>query len=185
MYSVRMPNSVESRTISSTSSRVAGLVLALASTETTPGGPPCSRIASTSRPILRLAQSRGTKPLRVVAWSSGRRNWNDARRPPVVPPERELQRLLADVLAEQDDLVALEDVGNPARDQVPGAPARPPFRRRASIGIGEHRAAEPLEDDGDFHLDVLAGEDERGGRPALVGDLLEERRVDIDARRRK
>ena len=64
----------------------------------------------------------------------------DARRPAIVAPERELERLLADVLAQQDDLVALEEVGNPARDQLPRAPAR---RRLADGEARDRRAPGP------------------------------------------
>ena len=53
-----------------------------------------------------------------------------------------------------------------------------PIARLGSASTGPWRRWKTR---GHFHLDVLAGEDERGGRPALVGDLLQERRVDVDA----
>ena len=131
---------------------------------------------------MRLAQSRGTKPLRVRRLVERQAELEDARRPSVVAPERELERLLADVLAQQDDLVALEQVRDAARDQLSRAAGG---LRVLADGRGSGSArtgpSEPLEDGGHLHLDVLGREDERGRRPALVGDLLQQRRVDVDA----
>ena len=88
------------------------------------------------RPILRLAQSLGTKPLRVLAWSSGSRNCEDAGVPGNSPGAK-LERLLAEILAEQDDLVPLEDVAGCGRDQLPGALAAVGLDHRER-GIGKH-----------------------------------------------
>ncbi|MHC4990390.1 MAG: hypothetical protein ACYTGC_05360, partial [Planctomycetota bacterium] len=71
VYSVRMPNSVDSRRISSTSSCSRGSASGWA--PAWKGRLPCSapawRTSSISSAIRRLAQSRGTKALRVVASS--------------------------------------------------------------------------------------------------------------------
>ena len=83
-------------------------------------------------------------------------------------------------MPEHHDLFALEDVGQSSRDELPCAAMRRIFadcERR----IGEHRALKAPKYGGNFHLNVFAREDERGGCPALVGDFLEQRRVDIDA----
>ena len=181
VYSVRMPNSVESRTISSTSSRVAELVVRLASTRDDARRASLFADRVDQKADLAAGPEPGDEAVARGRLVERQAELEHARRPPIVAPEGELERLLADVLAEQDDLVALEEVGDPAPGSAPGCAGASSISPTASVGIGEHRALEALEDGGDFHFDVLAGEDERGGRPALVGDLLQERRVDVDA----
>ena len=166
--------------ISSTSSRLAVFATVLASSETTPGAPPCSRISSISRPILRLAQSRGTNPLRVVAPVDRKAELEHPGRPPIVAPEGEFERIFPFVLAEQHDLVPFEYVGDSARDQLARA-ARLAGLTSGNFGVGEDRPFEPLEYRGDLQLDVLRGQHECRGRAALISDLFEKRRVHIDA----
>ena len=180
MYSVRMPNSVESRTISSTSSRVAGLEFALASQRNDAGGTALLANLVDQQADLAARPEPGDKTVARGRLVERQVELEYARRTAIVAPKRELERLIAGILAEHDDLVTLENVGKSSRDQLPGAAMRRVLADREDR-IGKHRTLQALEHGGDFHLDVLAGEDERGGRPALVGDLLEQRRVDVDA----
>ena len=110
---------------------------------------------------------------------NGKLEAEHAGRSAIVAAQHELERLIAGVLAKDDDLVSLENIGKPSRDR--SRPRRWGHFRQSQRRIGKHRAPESLKHSGDFHLDVLAGEDERSGCPAFVGDLFEQRRVDIDA----
>ena len=101
-------------------------------------------------------------------------------RPPVIPLEGEFERVFPLVLAEHDDLVPLEHVGDSPRDQLPRSTRGAGLAGR-ELRVGQDRAFEPLEHAGDLHLDVLRGKHERRGRAALISDLFEQRRVHVHA----
>ena len=178
MYSVRTPNSVESLTISPTSSRVAAAHGSLRLERDDSRRSSLFTNGVHEQADLAAGPEPGNEAVaggRILDWQA---EFKHARGSSKVAAEREVERLVAGILAQEHDLVALEQIGQPAGDELPRAPSG---RARADrqLRVGQDRTVKTLKDCAHLHLDILAWQHERGGRSALVGDLLQERRIDV------
>jgi len=104
-----------------------------------------------------------------------------ARAAEVVAGQPEAHRTGLQIPTEQDELIALEEIGQRARHQVPHDPRRHRaiVVQRFELQIGEHRPVEAREDLADRHFHVLARQHVGALGPTRLGDAVEERDVDV------
>ncbi len=100
-----------------------------------------------------------------------------------VAVEAEAERVVVAVLAQQDQFIAVEEIGNGRRHEFAHAlrVGVAGVVKDGEIDIGQHGAVETPEDAGDLEFDVFAGQDVGAGGAAHLGDAVEERSVDVGA----